>query len=68
MARQGGSGGCLPEQGDSVDLTQRWTNLKTCNVLVEPSFKKSEWVNDWSNLMISCFTRYKLFTLNAYVR
>ena len=24
--------------------------------LVKPSFNKSEWVTDWSDLMISCFT------------
>ena len=44
---------CLPEQGLSVDFTQRMTNLKTNKVLVKPSFSKSEWVTEWSNLMIT---------------
>ena len=44
---------CLPKQGLSVDFTQRRTNLKTNKVLVKPSFSKSEWVTDWSNLMIT---------------
>ena len=30
-------------------------------------FNKSEWVTDWSDLMISCFTSYITFTLNVYV-
>ena len=47
---------CLPEQGLSVDFMQRKPNLKTNKVLVKPSFNKSEWVTDWSDLMISCFT------------
>ena len=59
---------CLPEQGLSVDFIQRKTNLKTNKVLVKPSFNKSEWVTDWSYLMISCFTSYIPFTLNEYVR
>ena len=54
--------------GLSVEFTLRRTNLKTYKVLVKPSFNKSEWVTDWSNLMISCFTSYIPFTLNAYVR
>ena len=45
----------------------RKTNLKTNKVLVKPSFNKSEWVTDWSDLMISCFTSYIPFTLNIYV-
>ena len=52
----------------SVEFIQRKTNLKTNKVLVKPSFNKSEWVTDWSDLMISCFTSYKPFTLNVYVR
>ena len=59
---------CLPEQGLSVDFIQSKTNLKTNKVLVKPSFNKSEWVTDWSDLMISCFTSYIPFTLNVYVR
>ena len=59
---------CLPEQGLSVDFIQRKTNLKTNKVLVKPSFNKSEWVTDWSDLIISCFTSYIPFTLNVYVR
>ena len=42
--------------------------LKTNKVLVKPSFNKSEWATDWSDLMISCFTSYIPFTLNVYVR
>ena len=56
----------LPEQGLSVDFIQRKTNLKTNKVLVKPSFNKSEWVTDWSDL-ISCFTSYIPFTLNVCV-
>ena len=59
---------CLPGQGLSVDFIQRKTNLKTNKVLVKPSFNKREWVTDWSDLMISCFTSYIPFTLNVYVR
>ena len=59
---------CLPEQGLSVDFIQSMTNLKTNKVLVKPSFNKSEWVTDWSDLTISCFTSYIPFTLNVYVR
>ena len=59
---------CLPEQGFSVDFIQRKTNLKTNKVLVKPSFNKSEWVTDWSDLMISCFASYIPFTLNVYLR
>ena len=59
---------CLPEQGLSVDFIQRKTNLITNKVMVEPSFNKSEWVTDWSDLMISRFTSYIPFTLNIYVR
>ena len=55
-------------QGLSVDFIQRKTNLKTNKDLVKPSFNKSEWVTDWSDLMISCFTSYIPFTLNVYVR
>ena len=51
---------CLPEQGLSVDFIQRKTNLKTNKVLVKPSFNKSQWVKDWSDLMISCFISYPL--------
>ena len=58
----------LPEQGLSVDFIQRKTNLKSYKVLVKPSFKKSEWVTDWSDLEISCFTSYIPFTLHVYVR
>ena len=58
---------CLPEQGLSVVFIQRKTNLKTNKVLVKPSFNTSEWVTDWSDLMISCFTSYIPFTLNVYV-
>ena len=43
-------------------------NLKTNKDLVKPSFYKSEWVTNWSDLMISCFTSYIPFTLNVYVR
>ena len=49
----GQRGWCLPEQGLSVKFTQRRTNLKIYKVLVKPSFSKSEWVTDWSNLMIT---------------
>ena len=62
---------CLPEQGLSVDFIQRKTNLKTNKVLVKPSFNKSQWVKDWSDLMISCFISYPFklpFTLDVYVR
>ena len=59
---------CLLEQGLSLDFIQRKTNLKTNEVLVKPSFNKSEWVTDWLDLMISCFTSYMPFTLNVYVR
>ena len=58
---------CLPEQGLSDDFVQK-TNLKTNKVLVKHSFNKSEWVTDWSDLMISCFTSYIPFTLNEYER
>ena len=58
----------FPEQGLSVDFIQRKTNLKTHKVLIKPSFNKSEWGTDWSDLMISCFTSYIPFTLNVYVR
>ena len=56
---------CLPEQGHSVDLAQRRTNLETNIVLVKPSISMSEWVTDWSNLMI---TVLQVLYLNAYVR
>ena len=58
---------CLPEQRLSVAFLQRKTRLKTNKILVKPSFNKSEWVTDWSDLMISCFTSYIPFTLNVYV-
>ena len=50
-------------QGLSIDFIQSNTNLKTNKVLVKPSVNKSEWVTDWSDLMISCFTSYIPFTL-----
>ena len=53
---RGDSALCLPEQGLSVDFIQRKPNLEINKVLVKPSFNKSEWVTDWSYLMISCFT------------
>ena len=59
---------CLPEQGLSVDFIHRKTNLKTNKVLIKPSFNKGEWVTNWSDLMINCFTNYIPFTLNVYVR
>ena len=43
----GGSAGCLPEKGLSVDFTQRRKSHKTSKVLIEPSFNKGEWVTDW---------------------
>ena len=43
--------------GLSVDFIQRKINLKTNKVLVKPSFNKSEWVTDWSHLMISCLSQ-----------
>ena len=43
---------CLPEQGHSVDFIQKKINFKTNKVLVKPSFNKSEWVADWSDLTI----------------
>ena len=54
QGREDGAG-CLPEQGLSVDFTQRRKNLKTtCNKdLVKPYFSQREWVTDWSNLMIT---------------
>ena len=55
-------------QGLSVDFIQRKTNLKTNQVLVKPSFNKSEWLTDRSDWMISCFTSHIPFTLNVYVR
>ena len=44
---------CLPGLGLSADFTQRRTHLKTNKVLAKPSFSKSEWETDWSNLMIT---------------
>ena len=43
----GGSAGCLPEQGLSIDFTQRGKCLKTSSILIEPSFNKGEWVTHW---------------------
>ena len=57
----------LPEQGLSVHFIQSKTNIKSNKVLVKPSFNKSEWVTDWSNLMISCFTSHIPFTLNKAI-
>ena len=68
MVRHGGIARYLTEQGLSVDFTQRSTDLKTSKVLVKPSFNKSKWVTDWTNLIFSCFTSYLPLALNAYVR
>ena len=46
--------GAFQSMGLSVDFIQRKLNLKTNKVLVKPSFNKSEWVTDWSVLIISC--------------
>ena len=48
--------GAFQSMGLSVDFIQRKLNLKTNKVLVKPSYNKNEWVTDWSNLIISCFT------------
>ena len=56
---------CLPGLGLSVNFTQRRTNLETYIFLVKPSISMSEWVTDWSNLMI---TVLQVIYLNAYVR
>ena len=54
-------------RGFLLILYRERQNLKTNKVLVKPSFNMSEWVTDWSDLMISCFTSYIPFTLNVYV-